>query len=382
MLIAIDIGNTNIVIGGIQGDAIQFEARIATDRIKTSDQYGVEIKNILALFGVKPCDVDDCIISSVVPPVFNSVYTGLVKMTGKHPLVVGPGIKTGLNIQMDVPSQVGSDRIVIAVAALAEYEPPLILMDLGTATTIEVVDRGSTYLGGCIIPGVRTSLDALTSRAAQLPGIRLDRPGRVIGKNTVDCMRSGIMYGTAAMLDGMLDRVEEELGSRATVVATGGMAQFIVPLCRREIKLEKDLLLKGLNIIYQKNAAKRGGGETRKKKLAADHKNGICQEGISRCLMEISVSRCCRHGAKEVQKFIKSFLIHRLIFALAQINISVFENRYISDLFKLIIYLVKPDLIYMLSGFKSTHTERGAAVSNVQCIDHFDQRGVVQAARL
>ena len=248
MLIAIDIGNTNIVIGGIQGDAIQFEARIATDRIKTSDQYGVEIKNILALFGVKPCDVDDCIISSVVPPVFNSVYTGLVKMTGKHPLVVGPGIKTGLNIQMDVPSQVGSDRIVIAVAALAEYEPPLILMDLGTATTIEVVDRGSTYLGGCIIPGVRTSLDALTSRAAQLPGIRLDRPGRVIGKNTVDCMRSG-----------MLDRVEEELGSRATVVATGGMAQFIVPLCRREIKLEKDLLLKGLNIIYQKNAAKRGG---------------------------------------------------------------------------------------------------------------------------
>ena len=259
MLIAIDIGNTNIVIGGIQGAAIQFEARIATDRIKTSDQYGVEIKNILALFGVKPCDVDDCIISSVVPPVFNSVYTGLVKMTGKHPLVVGPGIKTGLNIQMDVPSQVGSDRIVIAVAALAEYEPPLILMDLGTATTIEVVDRGSTYLGGCIIPGVRTSLDALTSRAAQLPGIRLDRPGRVIGKNTVDCMRSGIMYGTAAMLDGMLDRVEEELGSRATVVATGGMAQFIVPLCRREIKLEKDLLLKGLNIIYQKNAAKRGG---------------------------------------------------------------------------------------------------------------------------
>lgn len=185
MLIAIDIGNTNIVIGGIQGDAIQFEARIATDRIKTSDQYGVEIKNILALFGVKPCDVDDCIISSVVPPVFNSVYTGLVKMTGKHPLVVGPGIKTGLNIQMDVLSQVGSDRIVIAVAALAEYEPPLILMDLGTATTIEVVDRGSTYLGGCIIPGVRTSLDALTSRAGPAARHPPGPAGRVIGKNTV-----------------------------------------------------------------------------------------------------------------------------------------------------------------------------------------------------
>lgn len=259
MLLAIDIGNTNLVIGCIENDKILFKARIATDAIRTSDQYGVEIKNMMEAFGVQVKEIDDCIISSVVPPVFNSVKTGVIKVIRKQPMVVGPGLKTGLNIHMDVPSQVGSDRIVIAVAALAEYEPPLILMDLGTATTIEVVDRGSTYLGGCIIPGVRTSLDALTSRAAQLPGIRLDRPGRVIGKNTVDCMRSGIMYGTAAMLDGMLDRVEEELGSRATVVATGGMAQFIVPLCRREIKLEKDLLLKGLNIIYQKNAAKRGG---------------------------------------------------------------------------------------------------------------------------
>ncbi len=253
MLLAIDIGNTNIVIGGIRGEEIVFEARIATDRIKTSDQYGAEIKSMLGLFDVRPGDIQDCIISSVVPPVFNSVRTGIVKVTGKAPLVVGPGIKTGLNIQMDAPSQVGSDRIVIAVAALAEYDPPLTLLDLGTATTIEVVDKGNTYLGGCIIPGVRISLDALTSRTAQLPGIRLDQPKKVIGKNTVDCMRSGIMYGTAAMLDGMLDRVEEELGFSTTVVATGGMAQFIVPLCRREIRLEKDLLLKGLSIIYQKN---------------------------------------------------------------------------------------------------------------------------------
>ena len=250
---SIDIGNTNIVIGGIRNGAIAFEARIATDRLKTSDQYGAEIKSMLGLFEVKPRDVEDCIISSVVPPVFNSVRTGVMKVIGKPPMVVGPGLKTGLNIQMDSPSQVGSDRIVIAVAALAEYEPPLTLLDLGTATTIEVVGKGSAYLGGCIIPGVRVSLEALTSRTAQLPGISLDRPKRVIGKNTVDCMRSGIMYGTAAMLDGMLDRVEEELGCTTTVVATGGMAQFIVPLCRREIRLEKDLLLKGLNIIYQKN---------------------------------------------------------------------------------------------------------------------------------
>jgi len=253
MLLAIDIGNTNIVIGGLRDDEILFEARIATDRIKTSDQYGAEIKNMLQLFEVSANDVDDCIISSVVPPVFNSVLTGVRKFTGKQPMVVGPGIKTGLNIQVDNPSQVGSDRIVIAVAALAEYKPPLTLLDLGTATTIEVVDQGSTYLGGCIIPGVRISLEALTNRAAQLPGISLDKPKQVIGKNTVDCMRGGIMYGTAAMLDGMIERVEEELGHRTTVVATGGLAQFIIPLCKREIIYERDLLLKGLNIIYKKN---------------------------------------------------------------------------------------------------------------------------------
>jgi len=253
MLLAIDIGNTNIVIGCIKDDEILFEARIATDRTRTSDQYGVEIKNMLEAFGVKKEDVGDCIISSVVPPVFNSVRTGVLKVIGKQPMVVGPGLKTGLNIQVDVPSQVGSDRIVIAVAALAEYEAPLILMDLGTATTIEVVEPGNIYMGGVIIPGVKVSVDALTSRAAQLPGISLDQPKHVIGKNTVDCMRSGIMYGTAGMIDGIVDRMEEELGHKSTLVATGGMAQFVTPLCKHDIILERDLLLKGLNIIYKKN---------------------------------------------------------------------------------------------------------------------------------
>ena len=258
MLLAIDIGNTNITIGGIENDKIMFEARIATDRIKTSDQYGVEIKNILSLFDVPVSKIKDCIIASVVPPVFNSVRNGVVKVIGKQPMVVGPGIRTGLNIQVDNPSQVGCDRIVIAVAALAEYKPPLTLLDLGTATTIDVVDKGNTYIGGCIMPGVHISMEALTSHTAQLPGISLDKPKRVIGRNTVDCMRSGIMYGTAAMLDGMLDRVEEELGYSTTVIATGGMAQFIAPLCHREIQLERDLLLKGLNIIYKKNTEEKG----------------------------------------------------------------------------------------------------------------------------
>ena len=253
MLLAIDIGNTNIVIGVIRDDEIIFKVRIATDHTRTSDQYGVEIKNMLEAFDVRREDISDCIISSVVPPVFNSVRTGVIKMIGKQPMVVGPGLKTGLDIQVDAPAQVGSDRIVIAVAALAEYQAPLILMDLGTATTVEVVEPPRTYVGGIIFPGVRISLEALTSRAAQLPGISLDKPKSVIGKNTVDCMRSGMMHGTAAMLDGIIERMEEEIGHNATVIATGGMAQFITPLCKREILLEKDLLLKGLNIIYKKN---------------------------------------------------------------------------------------------------------------------------------
>ena len=164
MLLAIDIGNTNIVIGGIKDDQIVFEARIATDRSKTSDQYAVDIKDILSLFDIKAEDIQDCIISSVVPPVFNSVRTGILKVTRTSPMVVGPGLKTGLKVHMDNPAQVGSDRIVIAVAALAEYKPPLILMDLGTATTLEVVGEDNSYLGGCIIPGVRISLDALGRR--------------------------------------------------------------------------------------------------------------------------------------------------------------------------------------------------------------------------
>lgn len=253
MLLAIDIGNTNLVIGCMENDQLRFKARIATDRLRTSDQYGVEIKSMIEAYGVSISDIDDCIISSVVPPVFNSVKTGVIKVIGKQPMVVGPGLKTGLNIHMDVPSQVGSDRIVIAVAALAEYSAPLILMDLGTATTIEVVEPDNVYMGGIIFPGVRVSLDALTSRTAQLPGISLDKPKTVIGKNTVDCMRSGMMYGTAAMLDGLIDRIEEELGHPSTLIATGGLAQFITPLCKHNIILEKNLLLKGLNLIYKKN---------------------------------------------------------------------------------------------------------------------------------
>lgn len=253
MILAIDIGNSNIVIGCIENGVIQNETRIATDLVKTSDQYCFDLKNMLSLSDVPVARLEDVIISSVVPPVLNSMRTAVLKLTGKKPFVVGPGIKTGLNILLDNPQQVGSDLIVAAVAALREYKPPLILIDMGTATTISVINRDRAYLGGCICPGVRISAEALSSRAALLPGIDLDQPRRAIGKNTTDCMRSGIMLGAACMLDGMIERMEQELGERATVVATGGIARFVLPMCRREIAYDRNLLLKGLAVLYQMN---------------------------------------------------------------------------------------------------------------------------------
>ena len=254
MILAIDIGNTNIVLGGLEGEKVLFEARMATDLIKTSDQYCAELKSMLALFEVTPEAISGSIISSVVPPVLNSFKTAIRKLTGKACLVVGPGIRTGLNIRMENPAEVGSDLIVAAVAAIAEYGAPLLLVDMGTATTITAVDETGTFVGGCICPGVKISMEALTGRTAQLPGISLDEPQKAIGKNTRDCMRSGIMFGAAAMLDGLLDRMEAELGTPVKVVATGGIARFVIPLCRRELIYDRSLMLKGLGLLYRRNA--------------------------------------------------------------------------------------------------------------------------------
>lgn len=253
MLLAIDIGNSNIVIGCMQDGAILNEIRIATDLIKTSDQYCMDLKNALSLYDIPRESIEGVIVSSVVPPLLNSFRTAVMKLTGKKPMVVGPGIRTGLNIQIDNPSQIGSDLIVAAVAALREYPAPLMIVDMGTATTISVIDRSRSYIGGCICPGVRVSAEALTSRAALLPAINLEAPRRAIGRNTTDCMRSGIMLGAAAMLDGLIDRMEDELGEKATVVATGGISRFVIPMCRREILYDRNLLLKGLEILYLNN---------------------------------------------------------------------------------------------------------------------------------
>ncbi len=257
MILTIDIGNSNIVLGGVREDnSIVFEARLRTESTKTSDQYCVDLKILLDVYGVPVDEIEGCIISSVVPQVLNSFQTAIKKLTGKTSLVVGPGIKTGLDIRLENPGQTGADLVVADVAALREHKPPLIVIDMGTATTMSVLDENGAHIGGCIIPGVRISMDALTDKTALLPGLQLDQPKRAIGRNTIDAMRSGIMMGTACMLDGMVERMEAELGAKTTVVITGGIAKFIAPLCKTPMIYDKDLLIKGLATLYRDNRKK------------------------------------------------------------------------------------------------------------------------------
>ena len=257
MILTIDVGNSNIVIGCVRDDEILFEARIRTDATKTSDEYCVDIKNILDIYGVAREDIEGGIIASVVPQVLNSLQTAVKKLTGKTCLVVGPGLKTGLNIRLENPSQTGADLVVGCVAALREHKPPMIIVDMGTATTMVVLDNEGALIGGCICPGVKISMEALTERTALLPGLQLDQPKKAIGRNTIDCMRSGIMMGTACMLDGMVERMEQELGYKTTVLVTGGIARFVLPMCKTPVVYDKDLLIKGLALLYKENT-KRG----------------------------------------------------------------------------------------------------------------------------
>ena len=243
MVIAIDVGNTNIVLGCLDPDSekIYFTARLSSDRFKTSDEYASLMRNMFILNHVEIKDLKGSIISSVVPALTVTMKEAIVKICGIESLVVGSGIKTGLNILMDNPAQLGSDLVVDAVAASAEYPKPIMIFDMGTATTLSVVDAKGNYTGGMIIPGVLLTLEALSSRTSQLPHI--------------NCMKSGIVYGNAAMLDGIIERVTEELGEEPTVVATGGLACNIVKHCKKKIVCDDSLILKGLRIIYNKNKA-------------------------------------------------------------------------------------------------------------------------------
>ncbi len=254
MIIAIDIGNTNIVLGGMRGETVLFTARLRTDPDKTDYEYASLLMELFALHKIRFADIEGAIISSVVPPLSAAMQNAVEKIVGKRPLLVGAGVKTGLNILTDNPARVGSDLIVGAVAALARYPKPILVFDLGTATTLAVLDQSGDYIGYMIIPGLRSSVQALAAGTSQLPHISLEPSGMLLGKNTVNAMRAGALQGNAAMIDGLIDRVEKTvLGQAATVVATGGLTGCVAPLCQHKIICDGDLILRGLALLYQKN---------------------------------------------------------------------------------------------------------------------------------
>ena len=254
MILAIDVGNTHTVLGLIEDGKISSVApRIVSDVHKTDYEYAVAIESVLDFVGVDATEAEGAILSSVVGPLTSTLQSAVKMLTGKSALVVGAGIKTGLNICIDDPGQVGADLVVGAVGALAVAEAPIIVIDMGTATTIAVIDKNSSYIGGCILPGLRLSLEALTSGTAQLPKISLDVPKKVIGSNTVDSMRSGFVYGHAGMIDSMLTRIESELDGKPEIIATGGLVKLLLPLMSHTVYYDGTLLLKGLKSLYEKN---------------------------------------------------------------------------------------------------------------------------------
>lgn len=253
MLLAVDIGNTNITLGLYDGEVLVFTARLATEVRRTADQYAIDIKDILALHGCDYEHIEDAVISSVVPAVGNSVSRAISTLCNIVPLSLAPGVKTGLHIKIDNPAQLGADLAAGAVGALHEYTMPCIVIDMGTASTISVLDKNGAFLGGAIAAGVNLTLKALTENTSQLPAISIESPPNVIGTNTADCMRSGLVLGTASMLDGMIERIEETLGECATVVATGGLSREIIAHCNHSIIYNENLLLDGLRLIYEKN---------------------------------------------------------------------------------------------------------------------------------
>lgn len=253
MILAIDIGNTNIVLGCCRGDDVVFQERVSTVQTSTVLEYAAILKTAFEMNGVSPNEIRGAILSSVVPTVTATMKAAVEKYAHITPLIVGPGIKTGLRIHIDNPAQLGSDMVVDAVAGLHHYPLPLIIIDMGTATTISVLDTSGGYRGGMILPGVAVSHDSLIRETAQLQKIAFEVPKTLIGRNTVDCMKSGILYGNAGALDGLIDRINAELGETCTVVATGGLSNVIAPLCRNRILVDDDLLLKGLMVLYNKN---------------------------------------------------------------------------------------------------------------------------------
>lgn len=254
MILAVDIGNTQTVLGLLNEEAIEARWRVSTDASLTADEIRVKISALLATDGYGWDDIRGVAIASVVP-VLTAAYEELAqKASGRKPLVVGPGIKTGLPIAYENPQEVGADRIVNAVAAIAGYGAPVIVVDFGTATTLDIIDASGSYLGGSIAPGVETSAEALFRRAARLSAVELTAPGRVIGRNTRESVQAGLVIGAAEMVDGLVRRSWAELGVDGPVIATGGLAAMLAPLCSTITSVDVDLTLKGLALIWRRNA--------------------------------------------------------------------------------------------------------------------------------
>jgi len=256
MLLAIDVGNTNIVFGVYKDGQLINDWRVSTDRNKTSDEYGILFEHIFKYHGLCPKDVEDVIISSVVPNIMNTLIGMSVKYFGKEPLIVGPGIKTGINIKYEDPKELGADRIVNAVAAYNKYGGPLIIVDFGTAITFCVISKHGDYLGGVITPGIKISSEALFSRTAKLPKVELIKPKNIIGKNTVNSIQAGLIYGYVGMVDYIIEKIIEEIedeGEIKNIIATGGYASLIGTESKYINIVDKYLTLEGLRILYEKN---------------------------------------------------------------------------------------------------------------------------------
>lgn len=251
MILAIDVGNTNIVIGCIDDEKIYFVSRLDTNCNKTADEYSMDFKNILKLYDIPSNTLDGCIISSVVPPLMGIHLKAVKKAIGKTPIFVDPSMNHSFEVKIDNPNLLGSDLLVAATAALQKYPVPMVIVDMGTATTLSIIDNNKAFIGGIIYPGIQISMETLSQKTSQLPSVNLEEPNGVICKNTVDAMKSGIIYGSASMLDGLISRIKKEFSEDITVIATGGLAPTIVPYCESDIICDDNLILKGLLMLYK-----------------------------------------------------------------------------------------------------------------------------------